>query len=488
MLPGSDFSDWVGPSLIMDIGVDSPREIIEPGESGEPGVQNFKAHINATLVLGLPLVGAQLAQMGIGVTDTIMIGWLGARELASSVLGTQLFFFVYIFGAGIAFAIVPIAANALGSGDDRAVRRSMRMGLWATMIYCVFALAIMWQSKAIYIFLGQEIENILLAEDYLMIAMWGIFPSLLSMTLRSFLTALELARIVLIATLGGVVLNIILNYMLIFGNFGAPRLEIEGAAWASLGTHTLIVIILVIYIMTREKARKYDIFTRLWKPDWEALRDVVKMGLPIGIGVLAEVGLFHAASIMMGWIGTIALAAHGVALQIAAVTFMIPLGLANAATVRIGNAHGRHDNAAIANAGFAAFLIVVIAAIGAALFIVVMPGFLAGLFLDMQNADALDVLLYAVPLLLVAAAFQLVDGIQAVMMGALRGIKDVATPTKLAIFSYWVVGAPMAYLLGFPLGLGGVGVWIGLAFGLATASALLMWRFWHRGRLGLLSP
>ncbi|MCF6322182.1 MAG: MATE family efflux transporter [Rhizobiaceae bacterium] len=488
MLPASGFSDWVGPSQFMDIDVNSPRKIIERGEPTKPDAKNFRTHVKATLVLGLPLVGAQLAQMGIGVTDTIMIGWLGARELASIVLGTQLFFFVYIFGAGIAIAIVPIAANALGSGDDRAVRRSMRMGLWATMIYCFFALAIMWQSKPIYIFLGQEIENILLAEDYLMIAMWGIFPSLLSMILRSFLTALELARIVLIATLGGVILNIILNYALIFGNFGAPRLEIEGAAWASLGTHTLIVIILVVYILIKQSTRKYEIFTRLWKPDWEAFRDVVKMGLPIGIGVLAEVGLFHAASIMMGWLGTVPLAAHGVALQIAAVTFMIPLGLSNAATVRVGNAHGRQDNRAIAQASYAALLIAIIATLSAAIIIVAMPEFFAGLFLDMKNSDALDVLLYAVPLLMVAAAFQLVDGIQVMMIGALRGIKDIATPTKMAIFSYWIVGAPMAYLLAFPLGLEGVGVWIGLALGLATASALLMWRFWHRERLGLLSP
>lgn len=457
---------------VIDIPVSSPEK-------------SFSDHIKATLVLGLPLVGAQLAQMGIGVTDTIMIGWLGARELAASVLGTQLFFIVYIFGAGIAFAIVPIAANALGSGDETSVRRSMRMGLWAVMIYCVFGLLIMWQSRAIYLFLGQEIENVALAEDYLIVAMWGIIPSLLSMILRSFLTALELARIVLIATLGGVILNIFLNYVFIFGNFGAPRLEIVGAAWASLGTHTLIVIILVAYIVIKPQSRKYDIFTRLWKPDWEALREVTKMGLPIGIGILAEVGLFHAASIMMGWIGTIPLAAHGVALQIASVTFMIPLGLSNAATVRVGNAHGRHDNIAVARASYAALVIALIVATFTALTFVTMPEILVGLFLDMQNEDAVEVLVYAVPLLMVAAAFQLVDSMQVVVLSALRGIKDIATPTKMGIFSYWVVGIPLAYVLGFHFGLEGIGLWIGLASGLATASALMMWRFWHRERLGL---
>ncbi len=445
----------------------------------------FGGHVKATLVLGLPLVGAQLAQMGIGVTDTIMIGWLGARELASSVLGTQLFFIVYIFGAGFAFAIVPIAANALGSGDDRAVRRAMRMGLWAVMIYCIFGLAVMWQSKAIYIFLGQEIENILLSEQYLLVAMWGLVPSLLSMILRSFLTALELARIVLLATLGGVVLNAFLNYMLIFGNFGAPRLEIVGAAWASLGTHSLIVMILVAYIYKKKQTRKFEIFHRLWVPDWVALRDVVKMGLPIGVGVLAEVGLFHAASIMMGWLGTIALAAHGVALQIAAISFMVPLGLANAATVRVGNAHGRGDNTAISRAGYSALAIALVIAVFAAFIFIMFPQYIVRIFLDMNNKDALDVLTYAVPLLIVAAAFQLVDSIQAVMIGALRGIKDISVPTSMGIFSYWVVGVPLAWLLAFPFNLGGAGLWMGLAGGLATASVLLTWRFWHRERLGL---
>jgi MATE family multidrug resistance protein len=447
----------------------------------------FSDHIKATLVLGIPLVGAQLAQMGIGVTDTIMIGWLGARELASSVLGTQLFFIVYIFGAGVAFAIIPIAANALGSGDDRAVRRSMRMGLWAVMFYCIFGLAVMWKSKAIYIFLGQEIENILLSEEYLLVAMWGLIPSLLSMTLRSFLTALELARIVLLATLGGVALNAFLNYVFIFGNFGAPRLEIVGAAWASLGTQTLIVIILVVYIYLKPQARKYEIFNRLWIPDWAALRDVLKMGLPIGIGILAEVGLFHAASIMMGWLGTIALAAHGVALQIAAISFMVPLGLSNAATVRVGNAHGRGDNKAIAKAGYSALTIALMIAVFSAFLFVIYPQEIVSIFLDMENSDALEVLTYAVPLLIVAAAFQLVDSIQGVMIGALRGIKDIGVPTSMGIFSYWIVGVPLAWLLAFPLGLGGAGLWMGLAGGLATASILLTWRFLRRENLGFVS-
>ena len=448
--------------------------------------KSFGDHVRATLVLGLPLVGAQLAQMGIGVTDTIMIGWLGAQSLAASVLGTQLFFIVNIFGAGFAFAIIPIAATALGAGDERAVRRCVRMALWAVMIYSVFALLIMWQSKTIYSFLGQEFEIVLLSEQYLQIAMWGIFPSLLAMTIRSFLTALELARIVLLATIGGVLLNIVLNYALIFGNFGAPRLEIVGAAWASVGTQVLILFVLVAYVLVKKRTREYTIFARLWIADWSALNELTALGLPISVAIIAEVGLFYAASIMMGWIGTIPLAAHGVAIQIAAVAFMIPLGFGNAATVRIGNAFGKNNHIAIGRAGYAALFVVLVITTVVAGLLLFFPGYLASLFLDLNNRDAREVLAYSIPLILVASAFQFADAIQGLFVGALRGMKDINVPMRLGIFSYWVVGVPSAYILAFPLGLGGVGLWVGLAFGLSIASVLLLWRFYHRERLGLL--
>ncbi len=450
--------------------------------------KSFNDHVKATLVLGLPLVGAQVAQIAIGVTDTIMIGWLGAQPLAAGVLGTQLFFMVYIFGAGLAFAVIPISANALGSGDERAVRRCVRMGLWAVSIFSVFGLAVMMQSKAIYIFLGQELENIVLAEGYLRIAMWGILPSLLGTTLRSFLTALELAKIVLFATIGGVVLNIVLNYILIFGHFGAPRLELVGAAWASLGTQTLILVILIGYIYIKKQTREYRIFSRIWISDWPAMAELIRLGTPMSIAILAEVGLFHAASIMMGWIGTIPLAAHGVALQIAAVAFMIPLGFGNAATVRIGNAFGKNNIPAVGRAGYAALFVVLLITIFVALLLLFFPYYLSSLFVDMKNPDAAQVLAYAVPLILVASAFQFADSLQGVLIGALRGLKDIKVPMKLGIISYWLVGVPSAYILAFPLKLGGVGLWIGLAFGLTVASVLLLWRFYHRERLGLLSP
>ncbi|MCP4073389.1 MAG: MATE family efflux transporter [Hyphomicrobiales bacterium] len=449
--------------------------------------KTFGDHVRATLVLGLPLVGAQVAQMAIGVTDTIMIGWLGAKPLAASVLGTQLFFMVYIFGAGLAFAVIPISAHALGAGDERAVRRCVRMGLWAVTIFSVFGFWFLRQSNAIYVFLGQEMDNILLAEDYLRVAMWGILPSLLGTTLRSFLTALELARVVLLATIGGVVLNIILNYALIFGHLGAPRLEVVGAAWASVGTQTLIFLILMVYILVKKQTSEYGIFTRIWVSDWPAMGELFRLGTPISIAILAEVGLFHAASIMMGWIGTIPLAAHGVALQIAAVAFMIPLGFGNAATVRIGNAFGKNNYLAIGRAGYAALFVVLSITIFVAAIILFFPRYLTSLFLDMNNPDAAQVLAYSIPLLLVAAAFQFADSLQGVLVGALRGLKDINVPMKLGIVSYWLIGVPAAYILAFPLGLGGVGLWIGLAFGLTMASIFLMWRFYHRERLGLLS-
>jgi MATE family multidrug resistance protein len=214
---------------------------------------------------------------------------------------------------------------------------------------------------------------------------------------------------------------------------------------------------------------------------------LIKLGTPIAISILAEVGLFHAASVMMGWIGTVQLAAHGVALQIAAVAFMIPLGFGNAATVRIANALGKKDHVAVGRAGYSALAVVLCIATVVAVILLIFPHNLASLFLDMKNDDASQVLEFAIPMILVAAAFQLADSIQGVFIGALRGLKDINVPMRLGIVSYWGVGVTSGYVLAFPLGFGSIGLWIGLAIGLTTASVFLVWRFYYRERLGLLS-
>ena len=459
----------------------------DPSGKGTKAVLSWTGHIKATLALGLPLIGAQLAQMAINVTDTVMVGWLGAPELAAVVLATQAFFLVYIFGSGFALAVMPVAAQAHGRDDVRGVRRSVRMGMWVIILYSAVIMIPLWMTESILLALGQVEETAALAGDYMRVAQWAMLPSLLIMVFRSYLSALERAQIVLWATVAGTLLNAFLNYMFIFGNFGAPRLEVIGAAVASLGTNLLIFALMLLYCVLKPALRRYELMVRFWRPDWQAFFEVAKLGWPIGAMILAEAGLFAGASVMIGWIGTIELAAHGIALQLAGIAFMFPLGVSSAATVRVGNAYGRGDLIGLSRAGTVAVGVAVSITLVFACVFWMVPHVLIGWYLDEHNPDAQDVLRHAVPLLAVAAAFQLVDGLQAMGGGLLRGLKDTTVPMFIAIISYWPVGMTTAYVFGFVLGMGAVGVWWGLALGLSVAAILLNTRYQMRERFGLMS-
>jgi MATE family multidrug resistance protein len=446
----------------------------------------WNRHVRATLNLALPLVGVQLAQIAMGVTDTVMIGWLGAAELAASVLATQAFFLLFIFGAGFAQAALPLAASAQGRGDLRGVRRSIRMGLWVLALYGAAVMLPLWHIETILRALGQSPETATLAGAYTRVAQWSMLPALMLMGLRSYLTVVGLAWMVLAVTITGALCNGVLNYAFIFGRLGAPELGIVGAALATTLTNLVMVILLTGFCARARALRGYELFVRFWRADWPAFFEVIRLGWPIGATIIAEVGLFAASSVMMGWIGTIELAAHGIALQITSIAFMIPLGIANAATVRVGLTFGRDNHADLGRAANCALLLATLTAIASAALFWTWPDRLIGLYLDRASPTAGAVLTYAVPMLLVAAAFQIVDSLQVVGSGVLRGIRDTRTPMVIAVFSYWGIGMPVAYVLAFPLGRGGTGIWWGLAFGLATAALLLNARFLRRDRLGLL--
>lgn len=441
--------------------------------------QSWSAHFRATLALGLPLIGAQIAQIAINTTDVVMLGWYGTTELAASVLATASFFFVYIFGAGFTHAIVPIASQAQGRGDRQQVRRSVRMGLWAALAYAALMMPVLWNLETILVFAGQDPALSKLAGSYMHIAMWGLVPALATLALRAFFSALSQAQAVLWSALAGTLANAVLNYMFIFGNWGAPEMGVRGAALASVLSGLLIFLVLVTWIRLHREFAVYDLFVRFWRPDWHAFREIVRLGLPIGLTVIAEVGLFFASTVMMGWLGTATLAAHGIALQLASIAFMVPLGLSNAATVRVGQAFGRGDGPGLRRAALTAMYVSGGFAVFSALLFFAIPEQLIGLFLDDSKAEAAQVLATAVPLLAIAACFQFADCIQAVGAGLLRGLKDTRVPMILAVVSYWGLGMPAALILGFWFDLGGPGIWWGLAIGLAVAAVLLNVRFFR---------
>ncbi|EDQ31990.1 putative efflux protein, MATE family [Hoeflea phototrophica DFL-43] len=452
------------------------------GALGTADGQSWGAHARATLALGLPLVGTQIAQIAITTTDVVMLGWYGTEELAATVLASQAFFVVFIFGIGFSSAVLPLAAQAEGRNDPTHVRRSVRMGMWILLLFSALVMPLLWYLEPVLVALGQKPEIAALAGDYIRIAQWGMFPALMMMALRSFFAARSRAGIVLWSALIGTLVNGVLNYLLIFGHFGAPEMGVRGAAVASVISSTVIFLIMAGWALFHRAHRDYRLFQRFWRPEWPAFFEVFRLGLPIGFTILAEAGLFMAASLMMGWLGTVQLAAHGIAIQLASISFMIPLGLSHAATVRVGQAYGRGDRVSLARAAHTVMGLAVVISFAAGLLFWLVPEALIGLFIDETNVDAADLLAAAVPLLLVAGAFQMVDAIQVIGAGLLRGLKDTRIPMYVAMISYWPIGLSTAYGLGFGLDLGGPGIWAGLAIGLGVAAVLLNVRFARRER------
>ncbi|WP_278920882.1 MULTISPECIES: MATE family efflux transporter [Pseudophaeobacter] len=438
---------------------------------------NTGGHVRALSVLGLPLVGGHVAQFAIGMTDSVMLGWYGAAALAAVTLAGSYFFVFFLMGAGFAIAVMPLVAAAAGAGEERQIRRATRMGLWLSLLYGVAAMPLLLFSEIILLTLGQPPEVAGPAATYLQLAGWGLFPALLVMVFKSYLAALERTQIVLWITILAAVVNGLVNYALIFGNWGAPELGIAGAAYASITTQTVSLLAVGAYALW--VLPEQEILKNFHRPDWEMFARVFKLGMPIGLTNLSEVSLFAASAMMMGWLGTIPLAAHGVAVTLAGLTFMVHLGLSNAATIRAGNAYGRGDREHMAlGARVVIVMSLVMSFVGMAVFLL-LPDQLISLFLDAEDPNKPEILLVGAGLLAMAALFQLTDGMQVVALGLLRGVQDTNWPMLIAAFSYWAIGVPASYLFGFTFGWGGIGVWSGLVLGLSFAGVFLMLRFWR---------
>lgn len=442
-------------------------------------MQRFLPHLTALTRRGAPLVLSLLVSIMLGVTDTVMMGWYGVSELAALVLGAGSFFLLFILGGGFASVLMGVVAAAIGRGDDDYVRRATRMGFWLSVLFSLAMLPVMWASGAILIALWQDPEIAIMAQTYLRVLAPALIPALIAMCLRSYLAVLERSAILFWVALAGLGLNIVLNWLLIFGHGGLPEMGLQGAALASLITHLAMAGALLAYAAWLPMARRYHLFSRIWRPDWPVFIQVFRLGLPVGLTSLAEAAMFNATAIMMGQIGTVELAAHGIALQVTSITFMFHVGLSNAATVRIGRLHGASDREGMRDAALAAIAMSLGFAGLTALVFFSLPGPIISLFLTDGESQAGAILSIGAALLLMSALFQFCDALQCQAAGFLRGVQDTRVPMWLAVFSYWVIGIPAGYLLAFPAGLGPRGVWLGLVVGLSVASVLLMTRFWR---------
>ncbi len=441
-------------------------------------VMTYPGHLRAITVLGLPLIGGHLAQYAIGLTDTIMLGWYGVEALAAVTLASSYFFVLFLFGAGFGLAVMPMVATAAAEENETSIRRSTRMGLWLSLIYATVMMPLLWWSQPILIALKQEPQVAETAAIYLRVAGWGLFPALLVMTLKSYLAALERTQIVLWITVVAAVVNGLTNYALIFGNWGAPELGVMGAAIASVVTQIVSLVAVVIYAV--KALPEHSLFQRFWRPDWEMFMSVLRLGVPIGLTTLAEVSLFAISAVMMGWLGPVPLAAHGIALNLASATFMVHLGLSNVATIRAGNALGRRDRAHLEKGAITVTGMSLVVSVLTIILFLTCAEPLISLFMEFDDPQRPEILLIGTGLLAMAALFQLVDGAQVIALGLLRGLQDAKVPMVMAALSYWVIGIPASYYFGFVQGMEGIGVWLGLVLGLACAAVLLMSRFWLR--------
>lgn len=439
------------------------------------------------LTLAWPLILTNLSQAAIHATDVILLGWLGPRSLAAGALGTNLVMACVIFGSGLMTATAPMIARELGRRRHsvRDVRRTVRAALWAAVVLVVPLWALLWNAEHILLAMGQDPGLATQAGRLVHAMMWGMLPFFGYVVLRNYVAALERPMWSLAIAVVAVVFNAIVNYGLVFGNFGLPRLEVVGAGIGSSLSNCIMFAGMALVVTRHPRFRRYRLFGHFWRADWERFRAVWRLGLPIAVTLALEATVFNAAVFLMGLISTTALAAHAVAIQIASLSFMIPLGLGQAATVRVGLAAGRGDRGGIARAGWTAFTLAEGVMLAVALVMIFSPLPLISAFMDVTDPGHADVVALAVSFLAVAGLFQLVDGAQVIGAAMLRGLHDTRIPMLFAGLGYWVLGLPVGAWLAFRGDWGGVGIWTGLALGLAIVSAMMLGRWMARERLGL---
>ncbi|MEM9618712.1 MAG: MATE family efflux transporter [Pseudomonadota bacterium] len=444
------------------------------------GKSAWRREFIALMTIGLPMGLTQLIQFSINTIDVLMIGRLGSEPLAAASLGLVMFYVLFVAGMGPAMAVSPMVSQALGANadDTRDARRSVRMGLWTVGVGAAILSLIYLFTEEIALALGQPANLAKLAEPYVLALAPGLPFALGVIILRNFLAAIERTRWPLIFIILTTALNAFLNYLLIYGNWGFPQLGLVGAGVASALSHAVGFFTLVTYITFEKRARQFNLFENFLTPDWERLREVISLGWPIGVTIAFEAMLFNAAVFLMGRIGVDEVAAYQVALNVAAVAFMMPLGLSMAGAVRVGLKEGAKDVAGVRRAAALTILSCIGAIMIIAIPVMAAPRGIAELYLDASDPENAIVLGLVASFLPIAAAFALFDAIQVAAAQALRGLKDVRIPMIMTGISYWVIGFPVAAGLGLFTPLGAVGVWYGLLASLLSAAILLGGRLW----------
>lgn len=445
------------------------------------------------LVLSGPIAFTQLGQISNGFIDVIMVGRLGAAELAGVALGNATYFMFMLMCLGALHAVGPMVSQAFGAGAREPIARTLRQAFWLCVFLAVPIVTILWFAAPVWAIMRQDTATIGLAQSYLRAAVWGFLPFLWFNSLRNFIEAVSRPWPVTQIILGGIVLNVLANYGLMYGNFGLPRLGLEGTGWATSLVHVAMLLAILGYVQSRSQFRQLRVFAGLGRFDYKYFRELVRIGLPIGGAYGLEVTLFSSTAFLVGTFGPVALAAHQIAIQCAAVAFMVPLGIGIATTVRVGQNVGRRSVVRATWSGFLGMGLSLVFMSGTALIFLFAPDLLVAIYIPINEPASAATALLAIELLGLAALFQLFDGLQVTAQGALRGLKDTRLPMLFCFIGYWLIGIPTGLILGYGLGWGAPGFWWGLVTGLLAASLLLSIRYirltrkryWRRRLAGL---
>jgi len=434
----------------------------------------FRQQLTETLRLALPVSIGMLGHIMLGLADSLMVGRVGPDELAASSLVNGLVWLVVVFGLGLSMAISPLVAIERGKDETAACGVILRHAFWLNgAAGILLGITVFWLAQLIPL-LNQSPDVARLAVSYARIIAWSILPFILFQTFRQYIEGLSLMKPAMYVVLLANAVNVIGNYAFIYGHWGIPAYGLDGAGYSTIISRMFMAAVLMLYVLRAKSLKPFNPGLRIRRFKPEVIKELVRIGVPSGFQHFFEIGAFSISAVMIGWLGSLQLAAHQIALSMASVSFMIILGVSVASTVRVGTALGRGDMVQVRRAGFTG--------LGVALSFMALSGLVFVLFrrqLPYLFVDDPQVAQIAATLLIVAAMFQLSDGAQAVGLGILRGIKDVKIPTVITFVAYWVIGLPVGYWLAFPLGYGVTGVWLGFLAGLSTAGIVFIIRFYR---------
>jgi len=438
--------------------------------------RRYAGHVQATVRLSIPVIIGQLGHVLMGFIDTLMIGDLGYVHLSAASLANGAFLLITVLGIGITFAISPLVAEADAGGNPQRAGHYLQQGTWLGLALGMVLAALVLAAGASLPYLDQPPQDVALAQGYTYILAWSALPMMLFLVAKQFADGLALTVPAMVVTLIGLACNTAINWLLIYGHAGFPRLELNGAGYGTLISRLVMMGLMMGYVLRARRFQRYHLLRGWLRLRPPFIRKILRIGLPSGLQYLFEVGAFIGAVVIIGWLEnpSASRAAHQIAIQLASITYMVVTGISAGATIRVGQSLGRQQYKELRRAGFTGIYVAL------AFMLLTAVGFLMGRnYLPQLFVETKAVVELASHLLVFAAAFQLFDGVQAVGVGILRGMQDVRIPTFITLVVYWGISLPVGYLLSGPMGLGVEGIWYGFVLGLGLAAGLLTRRFWR---------